>query len=83
MHCCNLFLSSRSLHLKVRQLKTMKPLIAWLILGWVSLMALLAGDDHRQVMKIDREVKIIPARTAKLFLVHQKQWRSASQPVQV
>ena len=43
----------------------MKFFLALLVLGWTSHVAALAEVDHRQTMKIDREVKIIPAGTAK------------------
>ncbi len=43
----------------------MKTFFPLLILGLIGPVSALAGDDHRQVMKIDREVKIVPAGMAK------------------
>ena len=43
---------------------TMKTFFPLLILGLIGPVSALAGDDHRQVMKIDREVRIVPAGTA-------------------
>ena len=43
----------------------MKLFLGWLILGCISSVGVQAAEDHRQAMKIDREVKIIPAGTTK------------------